>query len=205
LDLKERAKYYIVQYYKDFGGTLGQINRSKQIIDTLILSYSVKNQRYGSNDYLIDYFAKQKLHWSEIKINYDIDIQTEVSISSKIQSLNENLCKKYQICDIAIVVFGKDDKIKYLYWWDYKKSQVDSVTAKLEVWSTLKPFIYMRYFDLYWVKDFVPNSKICIGSYCPNNRNFSFSSKVSFNTALNHSYNIPVFHIVRDNLWLRNV
>jgi membrane carboxypeptidase/penicillin-binding protein PbpC len=82
---------------------------------------------------------------------------------------------------------------------------VDIINAKLEVWSTLKPFIYLKYFEKYGFQNSVPNSKICIGSYCPNNWNKSFNDYVSLNTALNLSYNIPIMHIVRNKLGLKNV
>lgn len=203
-ELKQRANYYISQYLKEKSYSLWQINKSKAVINNLSLNYNSQNQRIWDNQYLIDYILVNNKN-NDVILNYDIPIEKEKEISNKVKEKTKELCEKYKACDIWIIVYWKDNKIKYLYGWDYSKSQVNIINSYLEVWSTLKPFIYLKYFEKFWFRNYVSNSKICVWEYCPNNWNFSFNDSVSLNTALNLSYNVPIVHIVKSSLWIDNV
>lgn len=202
--LKSRAKYYYKSYLESNGYTKYHIEKELKKIDNYKLFYNALNTRIWANNYLVDKFINNN-SWKDIILNYDINIQKEKDLNVKMSEELKKVCNNYNACDVWIMLFWKDNKIKYLYSWDYTLSKVDIINSKLEVWSTLKPFIYLKYFEDFWFKNTVSNSKICIKDYCPNNWNYSFNNSISLYTALNLSYNIPIIHIVKESLWLNNI
>jgi membrane peptidoglycan carboxypeptidase len=205
--LKVRAIYYLESYLKDNWIDEERIKNSIEYINSTKLEYRNHNKIYWWNNYIIDK-VKQYLDTKKVKkvtLNYDIDINKEKEINLKIKAEENKICEKYQACDIGIVVINSSWTIDFLYWWNYEKSQVDSTSSLFELWSTLKPFIYAKYFDLFWTKESVDNSKICIWDYCPNNWDNSYNKSISFSKAINLSYNLPVMHIAKNYLNLNDL
>jgi membrane carboxypeptidase/penicillin-binding protein PbpC len=205
--LKERAKYYLWLYLKDNWINKERINLSYEYIDSLKLEFKNHNQLIGQNSYIKDkaeIYVKNKWVW-EIHLNYDISIEKEKEINDKIKLEEKRICELYKVCDIWIVVMSNSWTINYLYWWNYDVLQVDSTSSSFELGSTLKPFIYAKYFDQYWKKLYLSNSKICIWDYCPKNWDNSYSSSVSFSKAINLSYNLPIIHIAKNYLRLVDI
>jgi len=205
--LKQRAKYYLSEYLKENWISKDRVKLSLDYIDTINLKFRNHNKLNWVNEYIRDkamtYSKNNKI--DKITLNYDISLIQEQDITNKIREEEKRICKEYQACDIWIVVLNNSWTINFLYWWDYSKSQVDSTSSMFELWSTLKPFIYWKYFDTYWIKTSVNNSKICIWDYCPQNWDKSSSSTVSFNKAINLSYNLPVIHIAKEFINLNDL
>jgi len=204
-ELKQRAKYYLEEYLIENGISKDRVEVSLDYIDKTELQFQNHNKLYGSNAYIRDkvLIARQKNTFDEIHLNYDISLQDESNLTEKIQIEEDRICVEYNICDIWIVVLSNSWSVSYLYWWKYERSQVDATSSLFELWSTLKPFIYANYFGIFWIKYSLPNSKICISDYCPQNWDKSFSKSVWFNRAINFSYNLPIIHIVKSyiKLW----
>lgn len=201
-DLKERSKYYLREYLLSKWENEEYIQGSLMKIDELELKYKSHNKVNWENYYIRDKakVISDKTEKESIKLNYDIDLGLEKIITGKIKEEQERICAEFDICDLWIVVINKTWTIEYLYGWEYEKSQVDSTSSYFELWSILKPFLYAQYFDTYGIQKNVNNNWVCISEYCPNNWNFSKWWYISFNRAINLSYNLPVIHIIKDNI-----
>ena len=198
--LKERSKYYLGWYLKENWISDERIQLSMDYIDSLELNFRNHNNIYWANEYIRDKakMEMEKNNLKEITLNYDISLVKEKEITDKIQEEEKRVCELYSVCDIWVVVLSKSWSINYKYWWNYSLSQVDSTSSKFELGSTLKPFIYWTFFDKYWNKSYLDNTRVCIWDYCPQNWDKSVSKSVTFNKAINFSYNLPIIHISKN-------
>jgi penicillin-binding protein 1A len=209
-ELKDRAIYYYKQYCEY--ATCSNVNKWITYIKSLKINYEIKNERIW-NPFIIDMVLKNKEQiskWSMDKwvvyINYS-EPENQKFIDWEMLKWSETSCKKYDTCDFGAVVMNKDGKIEYLYSWDYLKNQVNVLTSDLQPGSTMKPFIYTKYLqekDIKTTNVSFSNENICINWWCPDNWNNKSSGRVSFQTAIDLSLNLPVLHIYKE-MWSEKV
>ncbi len=142
-------------------------------------------------------------HWcirlgQEYPKNENIRTSLLLPLQNKVQTLAENYVKKLRLLGIEnlaiLVVENKTRKIRaYIGSQNFAESQVDGITAIRSPGSTLKPLVYALAMDLGKLtpKTTVLDIPTDWNSYAPDNFDKKFRGKVSVETALSLSLNIP--------------
>lgn len=130
--------------------------------------------------------------------NENIRTSLHLPLQNKVQTLAENYVKKLRLLGIEnvaiLVVENKTRKIRaYIGSQNFAESQVDGITATRSPGSTLKPLVYALAMDL---GKLTPKTTILDiptdwGGYAPDNFDNKFRGKISVETALSLSLNIP--------------
>ncbi|PKQ69944.1 penicillin-binding protein 1C [Raineya orbicola] len=130
--------------------------------------------------------------------NENIQTALHLPVQMKVQALAENYAKKLRLLQIenvaVLVVENKTRKIRaYVGSQNFAESQVDGITAIRSPGSTLKPLVYAIAMDL---GKLTPKTTILDiptdwDGYAPDNFDNKFRGKISVETALSLSLNIP--------------
>jgi len=141
----------------------------------------------------------------------------DIKLSEEIEEIWISTLRKLEwknVWDFAIIIVNKEtNEIKVAIWWKsfyWKNWEYNSIFAKRQVWSTLKPLLYWLYFEKFW---FNKNSKILDipthfatkenYSYEPKNYSLKYKWKVTLWEALSQSINIPAIKIL-EKIWVEN-
>jgi len=151
-------------------------------------------------EYLEEKYWKETIEeeWFKIYTTLDSNIQEKAQkIVSKYSNINKknfwsnnasSIVLDNQKWEIIAMVWSKDYYDKEIGW------ENNIMTSKLQPWSTFKPFVYALAMEKnqIWPKTPVFDVKTKFPwDYEPNNFDGKFMNKMSIESALNHSRNIP--------------
>jgi penicillin-binding protein 1A len=167
----------------------------------------IDRRRDMSPDYYLDWaFEQVKRLAGAGKLGYDRVLTVKTPLDSAIQrqaeisleSVLRQHGKQYRADQGAMVVMDVDGAVRAMVGGrDYGSSQFNRATDALrQPGSSFKPFVYaaaMSTLPALRPGAVVTDSGVCIGNWCPNNYNRSYSGSMTLTTALAKSINtIPV-------------
>lgn len=175
------------------------------------LFFQENPEKSSVKEYSRDFLEKQNLEWKEIFSTFDLNL------SQKIEEIWISTLRKLErknVWDFAVIIADKNtNEIKVAIWWKsffWKNWEYNSVFAKRQVWSTLKPLLYWLAFEKFW---YDKNTKILDlpvsfatkenYSYEPKNYSLKYKWEVSLWEALSQSINIPAVKLL-DEIWVEN-
>lgn len=189
-----------------------KIIKAKDIKYINIENLNFKNSLWKNFDdnsnYLLDYIKSDETkYYSTIDINLTNDIENLANES--IKSLKWKNVWDYWV----IIIDTKSMELLTMIWWinyNSKNWQVNSTTALRQAWSTLKPFLYLKYFKEFnknW-DDKIVDAPIWFETedgtlYSPKNYSLDYKYEISLKESLSQSLNIPAVKILNE-LWISN-
>ena len=187
-------------------------NQEKKSIlsEVLIFNYTHQNKL----PYIVDYIKKNP----SIKIENKIKTTIDYNLTKKIEGISKNIIDWLAWKDVwdywVLITDRKTNELKAMIWWiDYylENWQVNSTTAKRQVWSTIKPFTYLLAFKDLWYSPSTTILDLPIqfntadwNNYSPKNYSLDYKWEVSLAEALSQSINIPAIKLV-DKIWINRL
>lgn len=151
-------------------------------------------------DYLVEKYDEDILNkwWLKIYTSINSELQDEaIRLIEKQVELNT---KKYNARNAALISINNKtwEIISYIGWVDYFYEENlwynDMLKARLQPWSTFKPFVYLLSMikNGFWYKTIFTDNKVTFPDwYKPQNSDWKFMWKMTLSKALNYSRNIP--------------
>lgn len=170
-------------------------------------TYRWKNFDDNSNYFLNFLKTNENKYYSTIDLNLTNEIKKLADES--IYSL-----KWKNVWDYGVIVIDtKNMDLLTMIWWVNFNSQdwqVNSTTSLRQAWSTLKPFLYLKYFKEFnkdWT-DKIIDAPVWYETqewnlYSPKNYTLDYKYEVSLKESLSQSLNIPAVKIL-DEVWVSN-
>ncbi len=165
--------------------------------------------------YIVDFINNSSLKNTQNngKIFTTLDYYLTQHIDNLAKTTLKNLAWK-NVGDYSIIIIDKNtmNLEVMIGWQDYDAQdwQVNASLALRQPGSTLKPFLYALYFQIFWK---TPSSTILDlpvsyktnfwNSYEPKNYSLSYAWEVSLAEALSQSINIPAVKILNE-IWIEN-
>lgn len=144
-------------------------------------------------------------------LNSTIDYFKSVDIKQISDSIIDSLSWKNVSDYWVIVIDRKDNSLKVMIWWrdyNWESWNVNSTLSLRQVWSTLKPFTYLKWLEKFnlEIDDNILDLPILLKtnrwySYEPKNYDLKYQWSVSIAEALSQSLNIPAV-IMAQNVWI---
>lgn len=170
-------------------------------------TYRWKNFDDNSNYFLNFLKTNENKYYSTIDLNLTNEIKKLADES--IYSL-----KWKNVWDYGVIVIDtKNMDLLTMIWWVNFNSQdwqVNSTTSLRQAWSTLKPFLYLKYFKEFnkdWT-DKIIDAPVWYETqewnlYSPKNYTLDYKYEISLKESLSQSLNIPAVKIL-DEVWVSN-
>lgn len=170
-------------------------------------TYRWKNFDDNSNYFLNFLKTNENKYYSTIDLNLTNEIKKLADES--IYSLKWKNVWDYWV----IVIDTKNMDLLTMIWWVNFNSQdwqVNSTTSLRQAWSTLKPFLYLKYFKEFnkdWT-DKIIDAPVWYETqewnlYSPKNYTLDYKYEISLKESLSQSLNIPAVKIL-DEVWVSN-
>lgn len=137
---------------------------------------------------------------------FDLDLYEDID---DILNWLRNYFRAESVWDVCVLILDKDGHILTMNllkkYWDFQWWYINLCTTSRQLWSTMKPFLYVKAFDQLWLKetDTIIDEPVSYfldnwWKYEPKNFDLKYHGKVLIWEALWSSLNIPAVKLLND-------